>query len=163
LYRWFAVDGWPVEMAINQNILKLLSLAVLETLCGKDRQAFAFSLIDPALTRRGSARVLTSSIAEARDGATTTEDTLTRQRKQRKNKYKNFSKVDELLDPQDKLIAESEKKNQDILTETKQARQKPRPETQIAPLPTVEYPDTKSIDVSEKNILAYAEVRRLIH
>jgi hypothetical protein len=151
-------------MAINQNILKLLALGVLETLCGKDRQAFAFSLIDPVVTRSRSAwGVSTSSIAEARDGATTSEDTLTRQRKQRKNKYKDFSKVDELLDPQDKLIAESEKKNQDILIETKHARQKPRPETQIAPLPTVEYPDTKSIDVSEKSVLVYTEVRRSTH
>jgi hypothetical protein len=147
-------------MAINLNILKLLALGVLETLCGKDRKAFAFSLIDPAVTRSRSARVSASSIAEARDGATTSEDTLTRQRKQRRNKYKDFSKVDELLDPQDKLIAESEKKNQDILIETKHARQKPRPETQIAPLPTVEYPDTKSIDVSEKSVLVYTEVRR---
>jgi hypothetical protein len=154
-------------MAVNQNILKLLALGVLETLCGKGRQAFAFSLIDPAFIGGRATRVVrvstTSSLAEARDGATTSEDTVTRQRKQRRNKYRSFSKVDELLDPQDKLIAESQTKNQDILTETKQARQKPRAETQIAPLPTVEYPDTKTIDVSEKNIVAFAEVRRLIH
>jgi hypothetical protein len=68
-------------------------------------------------------------------------------RKRKKNKYQEFSKVqDNLLDPLESLIAESEKKQQ-ILTEESRASKAP-PSVEIAPLPKIEFPDNKEIDVS---------------
>jgi hypothetical protein len=68
-------------------------------------------------------------------------------RKKKKNKYQEFSKVqDKLLDPLESLIAESEKKQQ-ILTEQSKTWKAARP-VEIAPLPKIEFPDNKDIDVS---------------
>jgi len=81
-------------------------------------------------------------------------------RRTKRNKYDNFSKV-ERMDPLEALLRESERKNGEFLAEQQKKasrrteihqKSKLRPSqpiiTEIAPLPQVEFPDTKDIDVS---------------
>jgi hypothetical protein len=77
-------------------------------------------------------------------------DRTSTHRRERKNKYEKFSKVS--LSPQDpleELIADAEKKNRELLEEkSRYEAENTRPQPEIAPLPTLEFPDTKVIDVS---------------
>ena len=83
-------------------------------------------------------------------------------RRTKRNKYDNFSKVEQ-IDPLEALLQESERKNGEFLAEQQKKasrkteihlKNKARPSqpiTEIAPLPQVEFPDTKDIDVSLLN------------
>lgn len=76
-------------------------------------------------------------------------------RRERKNKYTKFSKVQQ-KDPLEILIAESGRKNQEIVAEQSQyLMTKTIPEPEVEPLPRVEFPDTKGIDVSDKKASCY--------
>jgi 16S rRNA processing protein RimM len=95
-----------------------------------------------------------SAVASATDAAPAS-------RRERKNKYKNFSKVEQ-KDPLEVLIAESGRKNQEIVAELSQAVKKSRPEPEIAPLPKVEFPDTKGIDPYDPQTFGYIEIGSII-
>lgn len=73
-------------------------------------------------------------------------------RREKKNKYKQFSKISSRRDPLEELIADCEKKNQELKAEKKRVEEKKihqsKLEPKIAPLPSLEFPDTKAIDVS---------------
>jgi hypothetical protein len=71
--------------------------------------------------------------------------------KRRTNKYKNFSKVNEESDPLDALIAESQRKSQEIVIAARTPVQWIGPSPEISTIPKVVFPDVKGIDVSFAN------------
>lgn len=87
----------------------------------------------------------------------TTTPPPTRGRRERTNKYQDFSKVNGRVDPLEALIAESGRKNEALIAErtssaalAKSSRGGLESSTTIAPLPKVQFPNTKGIDVSRK-------------
>ena len=140
-------------MGFHRRLLLLLAAA---TIFGISLIASAFG-VDHSVGRRRRQGfhlrtlkpLVLHDLRDDQDSAPTDADVPARtQRRERKNKYKNFSKVSDQIDPQEALIAESGRKNQEILAEISQAVKKSRPEPEILPLPKVEFPDTKDIDVS---------------
>jgi hypothetical protein len=70
-------------------------------------------------------------------------------RRQRRNKYQDFSKVSD-HDPLEVLISESKRKNDEIITEVAASARSIRNSvaTEVSAIQYVQYPDVKGIDVS---------------
>lgn len=85
------------------------------------------------------------------------------ERRQKKNKYATFSKVgNEIADPLEVLLQESERKNRELIEQQQRAleqRQKrSRPQPEIKPLPKLEFPDTQTIDPYDPQTFGYVEL-----
>ena len=70
-------------------------------------------------------------------------------RRKKKNKYENFSRVNDESDPLETLIEESKRMNQHIITELVSAKQKPNVDLfdGLPSIPSKVFPDVKNIDV----------------
>lgn len=78
-------------------------------------------------------------------------------RRQKKNKYVNFSRIDE-KDPLEKLVEESVEKNQIILEKKQKPKQRPPADSSRFQLPSVTYPNTKSIDPYDPQTFGYIHI-----
>jgi hypothetical protein len=68
-------------------------------------------------------------------------------RRQRRNKYKDFSKVSD-HDPLEVLISESKRKNDEIGAKVSSSVRRNHEKPEVSATPAIEYPDVKGIDVS---------------
>lgn len=82
-------------------------------------------------------------------------------RRRKKNKYANFSRVQQETDPFEELLAESQQK-QAILRAEEQARlerrHKRRPTVPVEPVGRLEFPDAKAIDPYDPATFGYVEI-----
>lgn len=79
-------------------------------------------------------------------------------RKQRRNKYKDFSKVSD-HDPLEVLISEAKQKNDQIIAEVFSSVRSTLVTPDISDIPYVQYPDIKGIDVSFSSFYLHLKIR----
>lgn len=106
---------------------------------------FASSFVAPSITsephRLGSIRLFSTPPSKPKV-----------KRRQRRNKYEKFSRVQE-KDPLEQLLEESARKNQEIEDRSTPVTQ--RPSAEPLDLPLVSYPDTQSIDPYDPQTFGY--------
>lgn len=124
---------------IWQSVLELI---VVFSLVKVELSESAYSFADSSLTRRSTWTWSTRSPE--------TEFSIESPRKQRRNKYNDFSKVSD-HDPLDVLISESKRKNDEIIADVPSSVRSistSTPTEVVPPIPYAQYPDVKGIDVS---------------
>ena len=121
---------------------------------------------EPRLTmpKKGS---MPSVMHATGDDSKPLQSTTQSKRNKRKNKYEKFSKIEEGMDPLDRLMAESDQKNQAIKTGAENKKRRETAESQssaakIPPLPTIEFPDTKLIDPYDPTTFGYIEIGSIV-
>lgn len=113
------------------------------------------------LSGRGSSRCYRTICFSAFTNNST--DSLASKRRRRKNKYEQFSNVDQnAIDPFEAMIADSLQRNKQLEEELAAGRRRSRSTNKsapdIQPLAPLTFPDTKSIDPYDPTTFGYIEI-----
>ena len=117
-------------------------------------QAVAWTLPFPSSARHADTKLFANPV----DASPGPEE----RRKKKRNKYEKFSKVQE-TDPLERLIAESEQKNQHLEQESiEKEKRKRTPQIQVPAPPPIQFMDAKTIDPYDPTSFGYVEIAQVI-
>lgn len=109
-----------------------------------------------------SCRTFSQQITSIYATTTVTDEDVTdespKKRRRKKNKYANFSKVKQEIDPVEELLAESQRKQADLEQERQEKRRKRKPQVKVEPLTKIQFPDNKNIDPYDPTTFGYIEI-----
>mmetsp|Transcript_7213 Transcript_7213/g.9370 ORF Transcript_7213/g.9370 Transcript_7213/m.9370 type:complete len:357 (+) Transcript_7213:124-1194(+) len=106
-----------------------------------------------------SKSIVILSLASREEDPSKVATSKEQQRKEKKNKYKNFSKVTENTDPFEQLLAESNQKLSQLEQEREEKKKRAQPQVKnLPPLPKISFPDNKGIDPYDPTTFGYSEI-----